>query len=262
MRKFGETLILGITAIVLFSASNALANERYQRVKDAIQQMVDAGTYGPDDLRIWPGEWNGSPDFIFVWGCSIDISSNFGELEFKYAYIALQVESTALILSKAGYNARLWRPELQAFEEQAVSAAPGISNPYEVLEIFGYTAERLASSLGPSPRTGKYVTADIGGDCGDARFSVRFESEPAGARLWLITEFDFLLCEAKGNDPWSFNACPWYEETVGEVGLPIDSSNYRYVARWPNGSKTSGRRRLMIDLDDDDWENPVVIFKR
>ena len=66
----------------------------------------------------------------------------------------------------------------------------------------------------PQPRTGRFIDPDGGGECGDGGSTVVFRSDPPGASLWMIVEFDFLLCELEGRKPWSTSECGWYEEQV------------------------------------------------
>lgn len=57
------------------------------------------------------------------------------------------------------------------------------------------------------------------------------KTEPSGAAVSLILNFDWLLCQALGRDPWSQTECPgWFV-----VASPVHrlAGTYRYEAKWP-----------------------------
>lgn len=109
-----------------------------------------------------------------------------------------------------------------------------------------------------------------GGDCGDGGVTVAFSADPPGASLWMIVEFDFLLCELEGRSPWSTSECAWYEEPVfhdGSVwGLnSLVSGVYRYIARWPDGEVSCGKRRFLdegLEAAVEDFSLPIVWIRK
>ncbi|PNG50207.1 MULTISPECIES: hypothetical protein [unclassified Variovorax] len=60
-------------------------------------------------------------------------------------------------------------------------------------------------------------------------FEVR--TEPSGATVSLILDFDWLLCQALGRDPWNQSDCPgWF--VLASPGHRL-LGTYRYEAKWP-----------------------------
>ncbi|WP_339758124.1 hypothetical protein [uncultured Hoeflea sp.] len=235
-----------------FGASSALANNaEYFQVKQIVQSMMASGSLTANDLRAYENEVNSGRNEIYLHGCSLDFNTSFDGNVFNYYYIAFQVEFAKKVLSDEGYPALAWRDALIEFEDTGLRESQQTDDPYELLASFNLVAQKLAAELGASPRSNRRLSGKAGGECGDGGFTVEFVSEPDGARLWVLYEFDFLLCQAKAIDPWNISRgsdCPWMETSVGSVDFDsevyVDSGNYRFVARWPDGHETTGRRKL------------------
>jgi hypothetical protein len=83
----------------------------------------------------------------------------------------------------------------------------------------------------------------MGHGCYNGGIETRITTEPPGARVWLLTEFDYKLCQHRGIDPWDLSDCRWREET-GKV-ISVVSGDYRVWADWGNGATTSSRRSFV-----------------
>ncbi|PNG50316.1 hypothetical protein CHC07_05845 [Variovorax sp. B4] len=75
-------------------------------------------------------------------------------------------------------------------------------------------------------------------------------SEPLGARIHLISDFDFRLCEARGKEQWNPDSCADWELLATESTRLIGT--YRYIATWPDGKVS--RQTIKVEQED---QNPV-----
>ncbi|MGJ8572550.1 MAG: hypothetical protein ACSHXI_17815 [Hoeflea sp.] len=262
-----EVRFLLVLLLCSLGASSALANNaEYFQIKRIVQSMVASGSLTANDMRAYENEFNAGRNEIYLHGCSLDFNTSFDGPVFNYYYIAFQVEFAKKVLADEGYPASAWRDALIEFEDTALRRARQTDDPYELLVSFDLVAQKLAAELGASPRSSRRLSGKKGGECGDGGFTVEFVSEPDGARLWVLYEFDYLLCQAKGIDPWNISGgsdCPWMETSVGSVDFDsevyVDSGNYRFVARWPDGHETTGRRKLRASDYTPDRGDVVVI---
>jgi hypothetical protein len=82
--------------------------------------------------------------------------------------------------------------------------------------------------------------------------AVTIRSEPPGARVRLISDYDWRLCDALNHDPWDPAKC-W-----GWTALPANgamlSGTYRYQADWPDGKSS----RDTVDAKIVIGQSPVI----
>ncbi|MBW8640371.1 hypothetical protein K1W69_24480 [Hoeflea sp. WL0058] len=90
------------------------------------------------------------------------------------------------------------------------------------------------------------------GECGAGEVSVDIKFREPTERLQLITDFDYLICEREGLDPWNSNECPDVRDSVQETELLAG----KYRAKI---TRNSGKV-LFREIEIDDFEDEVVNF--
>ncbi len=70
-------------------------------------------------------------------------------------------------------------------------------------------------------------------ECGAGEQSFVVKSDPPGAKIRIISDFDWLLCREIGRDPWDPNDCLGWSLIVKKENSLI--GRYRYQAEWRNG---------------------------
>jgi hypothetical protein len=115
--------------------------------------------------------------------------------------------------------------------------------------------EQLISDLNEQKVGG--IDWGVGGECGDGEILVPIASDPAGARIWLIPEFDYKLCAVAGFNPDDKDNCRWREETGRDVILV--SGAYKFFASWPDGRTSQGMRNFDSELGG--GENSMIVIR-
>ncbi|EFF75499.1 hypothetical protein [Achromobacter piechaudii] len=70
-------------------------------------------------------------------------------------------------------------------------------------------------------------------ECGAGEQLFVVKSDPPGAKIRIISDFDWLLCREIGRNPWDPNDCLGWSLIVKEENSLI--GRYRYQAEWSNG---------------------------
>jgi hypothetical protein len=94
--------------------------------------------------------------------------------------------------------------------------------------------ENLAYVLNKTLHRQRYV---VEGGCGAGEIRTLVKI-PAGSAAVLINTFHFMLCQARGMDPWNAQVCYGWK-AVGKVPM-LMAGAYRYVITMTNGSKKIG----------------------
>ncbi|WP_309606227.1 hypothetical protein [Phenylobacterium sp.] len=189
--------------------------------------------------------------------------------------LALKVSEMEAGLTRGGYSAAVFAGPLRLYEQQALAriaartAHPrrrGSDDPWATdaddaaqeasLASMGRAVEAARARL--QPRLPPVV---VQGGCGAGETAVLLRASPARATVWLITQFSFDVCKAKGLDPWDRGACGRW----GEVALDRKtylSGSYVYQAQWAGGVKTRGQTSVTPSLDDTGPAQVVWIRQR
>ena len=101
----------------------------------------------------------------------------------------------------------------------------------------------------------------VQGGCGAGETAVLLRTSPARATVWLITQFSFDVCKAKGLDPWDRGACGRWGEVALERKTYL-SGSYVYQAQWVGGVKTRGQTSVTPSLDEGGPAQVVWIRQR
>jgi len=198
----------------------------------------------------------GYRDFYSCSGAYWFSPSNMGEATFNdvdanrflnYQMLAYDLVGFRRELNSFG-KLREFEAELNRYEsmvlDQILTIGPGDYLPDYESESYRLVLQIIAQLEGS--KVGG-VSWGVGGECGDGEIEVPISSEPQGARVWLISEFDYELCLAVGKNPDDRDACNWKEETGRDVILV--AGTYRIYASWPDGSTSSGRRNFLRALE-------------
>lgn len=236
--------------------SNALSQSLdYGTIRMIAAQMYSEGAYDEGEFYID----NSNSRVIYLQGCSrASLSGGYFESDDDYTRglleeVAMQVITMRGTLLREGFGMQSWEPVLQQFEQQALSLVERHSgeaghddffDPY--FSLLQSTVTTLAETLGASPASGRIVSDDVDGECGDGGIWVQVSTTPPGGRVWLMSEFDFRLCQLLGHDPWTSEKCRLVEYSDSDLALV--SGNYRFLARWPDGAESRGIRSFMAEF--------------
>jgi hypothetical protein len=246
-----------LLAIVLVFWGGAVFAQsiNYRSLRIIAMQMYNEGVYDEGEFYID----NSSSNVVYLQGCSrAGLSGGWYERDEDYTRgaleeIAMQVITMHGTLQREGFERQQWEPVVQEFEQQAVSIATRYSGEAghkaffdTYLPLLQSKVTNLANSLGPSPRSGRLVSDDVDGECGDGGIWVQITTLPAGGRVWLMSEFDFRLCRSRGHDPWTSGQCRFNEYTDSDMGLV--AGNYQYLAQWPDGTQSRGARSFLDEF--------------
>lgn len=170
-------------------------------------------------------------------------------------YVAYQVELARFQATTAGYPASVFHEILDQMVAKALSKPnypAGVSErdtiPYDILleklRLYWHVHPDL-----PEPQLGE--------GCGDGGITAIIQLDPPDARVWLISEFDYRLCELRGYDPKDRENCRWREET-GHI-FSVVGGNYRFYAEWKDGRSVFGRSNFFRGYSDSDGD-PGKLF--
>ena len=189
--------------------------------------------------------------------------------------LALKVSEIEAGLTRGGYSAAVFAGPLRRYEQQALAriaaraAHPnrrGADDPWLTdaddaaletdLASMARAVEAARARLQP-----RLPPVTVQGGCGAGETAVLLRADPARATVWLITQFSFDVCKAKGLDPWDRGACGrWGEVALGRKTYL--SGAYVYQAHWAGGVKTRGQTAVTPSLDDTGPPQVVWIRQR
>jgi hypothetical protein len=180
--------------------------------------------------------------------------------------IAMRVQELTHSLRALGVPASLWQPRLDAMESLAIAHIRTIRNaPASAARQADATwrrysseEEALGEALDRYSRSSQVRgTIVVQEGCGAGEIEVELTTSPRGATVSYIPLFRYKLCQLRGIQPTSLQACDGWVSAVG--GTERMSGKYMFVARWPDGRMRegildvssapedgSGRRRLII----------------
>jgi hypothetical protein len=204
------------------------------------------------------GQQEGDKYLDLTWcGSMADELVELSRREAALRFLAGEVASMHGALVKGGYREQVFAAPLEAYERgrlasiarEEASDPDGPSPSARLASEIDANRTRLQPGL---PR----VVAD--GGCGGGEAPVIVKSEPAGGRVWLITEFSFLYCRASKLDPWDREKCRHWREADDDNPLYL-SGTYVYQVRWPQG--IAGRGRKSMDYAKENGEAMVLKVK-
>ena len=61
---------------------------------------------------------------------------------------------------------------------------------------------------------------------------------PSGGRIFLVSEFEYLVCDRRNLDPQDRSQCAAWEQIAAGQPKPL-IGRYRYAVEWPDGRRAS-----------------------
>jgi hypothetical protein len=86
--------------------------------------------------------------------------------------------------------------------------------------------------------------------CGAGEVAYRLVPSDKSAKLFVIKSFYFLVCQARGVDPFDRQNCNGWNEATDRERL-TGAGRYAYVALWPDGTSTNGNFQITDKTVDD-----------
>jgi hypothetical protein len=132
-------------------------------------------------------------------------------------------------LRKLRVPERIWRPVLERYEAEVLSAKPNdVRVATDVHVLVTVLNERMAEAGVAAP---KFVYEP---GCGSGGLEVQFALKPANGQLFLIPIFLYKVCQVQHLNPLDFKSCDRWKEIFSEHVWAI-SGDYMYLARWTDG---------------------------
>jgi hypothetical protein len=102
------------------------------------------------------------------------------------------------------------------------------------------TVEEMARVLNAAIKS-KHLDGNftINGGCGAGEVKYQLVPSDPSARLFVIKQFYFQVCEARGVEPFDQQKCAGWQEATGRNQLS-GAGIYKYSATWPDGKVTTG----------------------
>ncbi|MXO88246.1 hypothetical protein [Alteraurantiacibacter aestuarii] len=226
---------------------------------------------GELEVRLEVGE-ESERDFENSWRYEEEYSESIGSVDIFHCYppyytgddpeyrnefynrLAKQTVGIERRLREAGYLSEIYQGPLRDYEIRSIYRSYRIVAPHVSTNQFDGVLRGdpefkiLTMRIEQNRRVMQSESLPIvaSGECGDGDVPYLFSTIPANASLWIIPEFDSLICERRAIDPWNRDQCfGWYESTPSEeVYL---SGRYLFVAEWPDGTVRRGRRLFEAD---------------
>jgi hypothetical protein len=160
-----------------------------------------------------------------------------------YAYIADRVLTWQADLPRLGYPRTAWSAAVSRFE--AVASFGGrASGSKSSLTAWNARIDSKRRSLQDVLAAYRRVhphalwTSADGVGCGGGEIEVKLITQPAATQVSIIPAFFYELCRVQKVDPNDTTRCAHWREVTGPI-VEV-SGNYRYVARWHDGTVKRG----------------------
>jgi hypothetical protein len=166
----------------------------------------------------------------------------------------------------AGYPDQVWEEPLRAAMDKQVDVISDlfrngrgidISNVKTILKPY---ERRIVAALesyrrSQNPRLPQYYAVGMCG--GDWIGFVKLRSDPPGAAIRVITDFNYKLCRSRGIDPYT-GGCNDLWKTVGP-STQLPQGTYRYKAQWPSGRSECDRAEFIHTSANADRADPYTL---
>jgi hypothetical protein len=182
-----------------------------------------------------------------------------------YEFVAELVVPLERELPMYGYPASVWKARVKGFERSQVSRAPtpaaarrvlaGLGDGWDRRSAEGLFLDGLLRDLNAYRSHHKNLPpAEMYSGCGGAGTSVTIQTEPKGARVFLIPDFFYQLCKVNKINPENLSACDYWREafSIDEI-----AGDYHYRVQWHDGSVRKGR----LDGDSLGRTNKITLQK-
>jgi hypothetical protein len=235
----------------------------YLELKGVEEAMFDSGAY-----PMWPNAAQSSEgfDLIHCGSAEFVVDAFDDSLEAGLRSIAHWVIYWRRSLGSIGYPDEIWQPIVAKLEEDALAELPAAVAREPDNADYGYVIANYewlpqlvdalnAYRLHGAPELPETV-AD--GACGDGEVYVKYELVPKEGSLYVLSEFRFHHCRAKGLEPFDRVACDrWHLADSSE--LLFIAGQYRYLVEWSDRSTSQG---LLPRITSDRVEGPPIVIRK
>ncbi|MEO1700922.1 MAG: hypothetical protein AAFR71_02635 [Pseudomonadota bacterium] len=239
------------------SSIPALADPSFKNIYSVVGEMFKEGVFQPYGELTSCARYSlpMSPAIMDDWDNG-EFSSRENKLESMYVSLAMDLQLMERVLRAANVDEKVWLDDVIAYSKLGRSWAiyrSGQDLSIETTQAQQYKGEGYEIVKRLSEKTG----IPIGGGCGDGEIFTRVASNPPGARIFLISEFDFRICKKQGYDPLAnLKDCRWNEETGNSI-TPV-AGNYQIQARWADGHTSISRRSFLQEHTGEGTQSIVV----
>jgi hypothetical protein len=180
----------------------------------------------------------------------------------------MRVQQLSHSLRLLGVPAALWQPRLDAMESLAVTHIRSVRNAPasaarqadETWRRYSSQEELLGEALDRFSRSSQVRgTIVIQEGCGAGEIEVELTTSPRGAAVSYIPLFRYKLCEVRGIQPTSIQACDGWVSAVGQTERM--SGKYMFVARWPDGRMREGILDVSSAPEDGNGRKRLIISR-
>ena len=259
-RTRGACLAIALAATSAVSAPSADPAD-YVAARTAARAASRATQANFTDSEVHPGRK--VFDLEFCSERDVEVGAELDGRATAMEDLALKVSEIEAGLTRGGYAAAVFAGPLRRYEQQAlariaVRAAhprqhgrgdPWSTDPDDAARDADLTAMGRAVDAARARLQPRLPPVVVQGGCGAGETAVLLRADPARATVWLITQFSFEVCKAKGLDPWDRGACGRWGEVALERKTYL-SGSYVYQAQWGGGVKTRGQTSVTPSLDE------------
>jgi hypothetical protein len=160
------------------------------------------------------------------------------------ANLAWTINDWTAELSARRYPSSLWKNQIDKFERDELARIKKRPTA-EYLSDYIDRSHALSASLAKvlqayrNNQDKSLKPVDAVGGCGADGALLKFVSDPAGGRVFLISSFYYSLCLKQNVDPADLDKCDWW--TPIQPNEPTEvSGTYRYLITWPGGRTSKG----------------------
>jgi hypothetical protein len=160
----------------------------------------------------------------------------------EYAYIADKALIWQRDLPRIGYPRGVWAAPVARFESSGILIANSV-DPKHFFDVWDdridASRKGLQNALLSYRKTHPHAAAIANGlGCGGGEVPVKLVTQPAATQVTIIPAFFYELCRVQKIDPNDTTRCAHWREVSGPI-VEV-SGNYRYVARWHDGTVKRG----------------------
>lgn len=171
-----------------------------------------------------------------------DYTGGSATLASEYAYIADKVLIWQTDLPRIGYPRRVWAAPVARFESSGIFIANSVA-PGKFFDVWDdridASRKALQKTLLAYRKTNPHAVAIANGlGCGGGEVPVKLVTQPVATQVTIIPAFFYELCRVQRIDPNDTTRCAHWREVSGPI-VEV-SGNYRYVARWHDGTVKRG----------------------
>jgi hypothetical protein len=223
-----------IVALILALASPSVSYPQIKAAVAAVRAQQPA-----ERVRVFRGQYDiidcGDSNYTGGWTSKAS----------AYAFIADKVLIWESDLPRLGYPRSVWSAPVAKYESSAIFIANSVA-PGSFFEALDGSPSRmeirrsdLQNALLTYRKTHPHATEIANGlGCGGGELPIKLVTQPVATQVTIIPAFFYELCRVQRIDPNDTTRCAHWREVSGPI-VEV-SGNYRYVARWHDGTVKRG----------------------